>query len=55
MLPTFNQKLSSLPFVVFCVAMLAWTLLRVFLWTQIPQQDVTPFDTLKIFACDLHF
>jgi len=55
MLPTFRQKLSSLPFVVFCEAMLAWTSLRVFLWTQIPQQDLTPFDTLKIFAVGAWF
>jgi len=50
-----RQKLSSLSFVVFCVSILAWALLRVFLWTQIPQQDLTPFDTFKIFAVGTWF
>ncbi len=55
MLPLLRKKILSLSFVVFVVAMFSWTLLRIFLWTHIPEQNLTTLETLKIFAVGIWF
>lgn len=55
MYPRRLYKFFSFPIVIFCIAIFAWSLLRIFLYLSIPVQDFTFPEVAKIFVLGVWF